>query len=157
MRVAVAGLWHLGTVTAACCAHGGHDVVAFDDDSHVVASLERSALPVEEPGLAELVASGINSHRLGFTDKISAVAGSDVLGVCYDTPVNENDMADTEFVFSRVEKLLPQVSPHALVLMSSQLPVGSTARLNKIRPELTFAYSPENLRLGKAIEVFLKP
>jgi UDPglucose 6-dehydrogenase len=155
--VAVAGLWHLGTVTAACCAHGGHDVVAFDNDSHVVASLERNKLPVEEPGLAELVASGINSHRLSFTDKASAVASSDVLWICYDTPVDENDMADTEFVFSRVEKLAPHLSRHALVVISSQLPVGSTARLNKMRPELTFAYSPENLRLGKAIEVFLKP
>ena len=35
MRVAVAGLWHLGTVTAACCAAAGHEVIGFDDDQAV--------------------------------------------------------------------------------------------------------------------------
>src|SRR5262249_19142379 len=45
----------------------------------------------------------------------------------------------------------------AIVLVSSQLPVGSTARLAAMAPRLRFACSPENLRLGKAIEVFTKP
>jgi UDPglucose 6-dehydrogenase len=157
MRVAVAGLWHLGTVTAACCAHGGHDVVAFDDDSEVAEKLRQNHLPVEEPGLADLIALGVHSQRLSFTGERSAVASCDVLWVCYDTPVDENDRADTDYVFSRVEKLVPHLSARATVLISSQLPVGSTARLNRLRPEMTFAYSPENLRLGKAIEVFLKP
>lgn len=157
MRVAVAGLWHLGTVTAACCAYCGHDVVAFDDDSDLVVNLVDNKLPVEEPGLAELIGAAIASGRLSFTDKVEAIASSDVLWICYDTPVDENDRADTDFVFSRVERILRQVSPHTVVLISSQLPVGSTARLNQYRPDLCFACSPENLRLGKAIEVFLKP
>jgi UDPglucose 6-dehydrogenase len=42
------------------------------------------------------------------------------------------------------------------VLISSQLPVGSCARLEKEFPQLHFASSPENLRLGKAIEAFEK-
>jgi UDPglucose 6-dehydrogenase len=157
MRVTVAGLWHLGAVTAACCAHGGHNVVAFDDDSAVVANLTNNKLPVDEPGLADLTSAGVSAHNLTFTDKAEATANRDVLWICYDTPVDENDIADTDFVYSRIEKLVRLASPGTLVLISSQLPVGSTARMNKIRPDLTFAYSPENLRLGKAIDVFLKP
>ena len=33
MRVCVLGLWHLGTVTAACLAAGGHEVVGLDFES----------------------------------------------------------------------------------------------------------------------------
>jgi UDPglucose 6-dehydrogenase len=157
MRVSVAGLWHLGTVTAACCAQGGHDVTAFDEDSNVIEGLRDGRLPVDEPGLAELTASAVQSGRLRFTNDASALAESEILWICHDTPVDENDTADTEFVNARVRKLLPYLPPKALVVISSQLPVGSTARLNEARPELTFAYSPENLRLGKAIEVFTKP
>ena len=157
MRVSVAGLWHLGTVTAACCAHGGHDVTAFDEDSRVIEELRKGHLPVDEPGLAELTAAAVQSGRLHFTSDASALAESEVLWICHDTPVDEDDTADTEFVYTRVRNLLPYLPPQALVLISSQLPVGSTTKLNEIRPELTFAYSPENLRLGKAIEVFTKP
>lgn len=157
MRVSVAGLWHLGTVTAACCAECGHDVTAFDEDSTVVEELRTGRLPVDEPGLKELTVSAVQSGRLRFTSEASALANSEILWICHDTPVDENDTADTEFVYARVQKLLPYLPAHALVLISSQLPVGSTTQLNQIRPELTFAYSPENLRLGKAIEVFTKP
>lgn len=157
MRVSVAGLWHLGTVTAACCAHGGHAVTAFDEDSNLIEELHKGQLPVDEPGLAELTAAAVQSGRLRFTSDPSALAESEILWICHDTPVDENDTADTEFVYARVRKLLPYLPTQALVLISSQLPVGSTARLSEIRPELTFAYSPENLRLGKAIDVFTKP
>jgi UDPglucose 6-dehydrogenase len=44
-------------------------------------------------------------------------------------------------------------------LISSQVPVGFTRALEKdwSGRNLTFAYSPENLRLGKAIDAFRKP
>ena len=32
MKLAVLGLWHLGTVTAACTAAAGFPTVAIDDD-----------------------------------------------------------------------------------------------------------------------------
>ena len=39
MKVCVAGLWHLGSVTAACLAAAGHDVVGLDADRKTVARL----------------------------------------------------------------------------------------------------------------------
>ena len=67
MRVCVAGLWHLGVVTAACVAAAGHRVVAFDEDEAVVAGLAEGALPVDEPGLADLVRRGLATGSLRFT------------------------------------------------------------------------------------------
>jgi len=157
MKVGVAGLWHLGTVTAACCASAGHAVVAFDDDGQVVNNLRQNKLPVDEPGLAELTRREVEAGRLRFTSDAADLSESEVLWIAYDTPVNEEDVADVEYVNRRVATLLPHLRNGALVLISSQLPVGSTSRLGQRWPELRFAYSPENLRLGKAIEVFTKP
>jgi UDPglucose 6-dehydrogenase len=53
--------------------------------------------------------------------------------------------------------MLKHLRPGAVVIVSSQLPVGSVARLEALRPDVRFAASPENLRLGKAIAVFSDP
>ena len=162
MKIAVAGLWHLGTVTAACLASRGHNVLGFDEPA-VVDRLRRNLLPVAEPGLGELAAQAVTAGRLVYTADASELATTEVLWVCYDTPVDENDIADTEYVVNQTLALLPHLAPGALVLISSQLPVGTTAgleshwRKNGSGRQLRFAYSPENLRLGKAIEVFTNP
>jgi len=158
VKVCVAGLWHLGTVTAACLAAGGHDVTGWDANDATIAALDAGEPPVFEPGLAELVAQGIAAGRLRFTaDRAEALRGAEVLWIAYDTPVDDDDNADVAFVMREVESLLPQVADGALVLISSQMPVGSTRALEAKAPRLHFGYSPENLRLGKAIEVFTKP
>ena len=59
MKVCVLGLWHLGTVTAACLASGGHQVVGLDFDESVIANLKKGKLPLFEPGLEELVKMGL--------------------------------------------------------------------------------------------------
>ena len=89
MRICVAGLWHLGSVTAACLAARGHDVVGYDADAATVSALSAGRPPILEPGLAELVADGIAAGRLRFTaDAADALAGVEVLWVAYDTPVD---------------------------------------------------------------------
>lgn len=160
MRVAVQGLWHLGTVTAACLAHAGKEVVGLDSDAEVVARLGRGEPPIHEPGLPELVGAGLRSGRLRFTtDAASALADADVLWICFDTPVNERDEADVASVRARLEAIRGALRPGTLVLISSQVPVGFTRALARDWGDLglRFGYSPENLRLGKAISVFQTP
>ena len=67
MKVAVLGLWHLGTVTAACTAAAGVLTVGIDDDAQRVAGLARGEPPLFEPGLAELVRAGLDAETLSFT------------------------------------------------------------------------------------------
>jgi UDPglucose 6-dehydrogenase len=163
MDVAVAGLWHLGTVTAACLASAGYRVRAFDQDAETVRGLRNGRLPVAEPGLAELTGRGVASGLLSFSTDPAAVATADIVWITYDTPVDEQDRADVPFVMNSVVALFAHLKRGALVIVSSQLPIGSTARLEQLYraayPDggVSFAYSPENLRLGKAIEVFTRP
>ncbi|HEV2330494.1 MAG TPA: nucleotide sugar dehydrogenase [Verrucomicrobiae bacterium] len=152
--ITVLGLWHLGCVTAACCAKY-FQVAGLDFDRNVIAELNSGKAPLMEPGLDELIAAGIASKKLSFeTNPKTACANADVLWVCYDTPVNDDDESDTEFVLANLRKALKELPESALVLISSQLPVGTCANLEKQFPRIAFAYSPENLRLGKAIDSF---
>ncbi|MCW2982602.1 MAG: UDP-glucose/GDP-mannose dehydrogenase family protein [Conexibacter sp.] len=159
MKVCVAGLWHLGAVTAASLASVGHEVAAFDEDAQVTADLAAGTPPLFEPGLEDLVEQGLAAGTLRATsDPADAVSGAEVLWVTYDTPVDAEDIADVDLVVGRVQALLPLLAAGTVVLISSQLPVGTAARLETEAPAgLSFAVSPENLRLGKAIEVFLQP
>jgi UDPglucose 6-dehydrogenase len=159
LRVCVAGLWHLGVVTAACVAAAGHRVVAYDDDPAVVEGLRRGVLPVDEPGLAELVHQGLQGGSLELTDERDrALEGAEVVWIAYDTPVDADDRADVDFVVTRARALVAGADPAAVILVSSQLPVGSTRTLEDPGGTVrTVAYSPENLRLGDAITAFTHP
>ena len=163
MNIAVAGLWHLGTVTAGCLANAGHSVVGYDQNVDTVCMLRQGSLPVKEPGLSELIAMGVGQGLLSFTSDPAKIAGCDIIWVAYDTPVDEHDQADVDFVVSRIEALFPYLKEDSLIIISSQLPIGTTSqletRLHEKRPgiSVSFAYLPENLRLGKAIEVFNHP
>ena len=156
MKIVVQGLWHLGCVTAACCAKH-FQVAGLDFDAANVAKLNQGQAPLLEPGLNELIAAGIAAKRLSFTtDATAACANADVLWLCYDTPVNDNDESDVESVLANLRKALAQLAKGVLVLVSAQLPVGTCAKLEKEFPQFHFACAPENLRLGKAIDSFEK-
>jgi UDPglucose 6-dehydrogenase len=159
-RVGVLGLWHLGSVTAACLAEGGFDVVGLDPDPEVVAALADGRPPVAEPGLAELIAAGMATGNLRFaTPDADSLAGLAILWVAFDTPVDEEDRVDTEFVVNHVREVLPGLDQGTLVVTSSQLPVGAVGGFEEFaaeagREDLEFAAVPENLRLGKALDSF---
>jgi UDPglucose 6-dehydrogenase len=156
MKIVVHGLWHLGGVTAACCARH-FQVVGLDFDTANVTKLNSGHAPLFEPGLNELIAAGIASKKLSFTtDPKIACANAEILWLCYDTPVDEKDESDAESVLANLRKVLPYLPQGVLVLISSQLPVGTCARLEKEFPQFHIACSPENLRLGKAIDSFEK-
>jgi UDPglucose 6-dehydrogenase len=160
--VCVFGLWHLGSVTAACLAGAGMRVVGIDLDAACIAELAAGRPPISEPGLAELVQQGIGAGTLTFTaDPAEALAEADILWVTFDTPVDDDDHADVARVRAQLDAVRPHLRPGTLVLVSSQVPVGFTADLQRdwraADPSLRFACSPENLRLGQAIEVFRHP
>jgi UDPglucose 6-dehydrogenase len=159
--IGVVGLWHLGCVTAACLAEAGNAVVGVDPDARVVAELAQGRPPIGEPGLAELLADC--AGRLRFSADPLALAQATHAWVAFDTPVDDEDRADVEWTLAHAASYLEHLPADALVIVSSQLPVGSVERL-RARCEalrggapLRFACVPENLRLGRALESFRAP
>jgi UDPglucose 6-dehydrogenase len=163
MKLAVFGLWHLGTVTAACTAAAGVRTVGIDLDRERITRLAAGEPPLYEPGLSDLVRSGIAAGTLTFSADVASVSDADIIWICHDTPVDEEDRADVDAVRKQAESLFVHLKDGAVVLVSAQLPVGSVASLERgFAPQargrtVAFACSPENLRLGRAIEVFQSP
>ncbi|MDR1520900.1 MAG: nucleotide sugar dehydrogenase [Planctomycetota bacterium] len=163
MKAAVLGLWHLGCVCASGCAALGFRVVGWDADPAVVGNLAAGEPSLFEPGLKEQIRAGLESGNLCFeSDPRIALVDADVAWVTYDVPVDEDDIADCDFVFARVAQALPWLKKEAVVVVSSQLPVGSVAKMEVMaagmgRSDLDFACAPENLRLGRALEIFAHP
>lgn len=164
MNVCVQGLWHLGSVTAACLASIGNSVTGLEFDCATVDGLKQGIPPVFEPGLEDVIKRAMASGKLRFTAEAeTALRDIEVLWVAYDTPVDDDDNADVDYVLAQIEQVMPHLPVATTVVISSQLPVGSIRQLEAIArsrfPEkvLGFACCPENLRLGKALDVFLKP
>jgi UDPglucose 6-dehydrogenase len=108
MKVCVEGLWHLGSVTAACLASVGHDVTGLDADAVTIEKLVQGTAPLFEPGLDELLQIGIANGNLGFfTSPVLALEGAEVLWVAFDTPVDDEDQADVAYVQGQIQMALP--------------------------------------------------
>ena len=164
MKICVFGLWHLGSVIASCLAEKGFEVAGLDPDANRIKDLQKGLPPIFEPGLEDLIKKNLANKKLFFTtNEETALEKTDIIWVAFDTPVDEADIADVDYVMDQVIKLFPYLKSEMIILISSQLPVGSTRQVQeaffKKYPEkkLIFAYSPENLRLGRAIESFSKP
>jgi UDPglucose 6-dehydrogenase len=163
-KVCAIGIWHLGSVFSACLADAGYRVVGVDNDTETVSRLNRGIPPIFEPGLEGLVKRNLDSKRLSYTtDLASALKGAKYVLVTLDTPVNDRDEVDLSPVLALIPVLAGHLARGAVIIVSSQVPVGTCGRIKSAilreRPGLDFdiAYSPENLRLGKAIDCFQHP
>ncbi len=163
LRVAVVGAGYLGAVHAVCMAHLGHDVVAVDQDAEKVRALGRAEAPFFEPGLDELLGEVLATGRLRFTEDYADAAGSQVWFICVGTPQRAGEnAADTSYVLAASRSLAAQLSPGALVVGKSTVPVGTAAQLQRILStesgrEVRLAWNPEFLREGLAIQDTLHP
>jgi UDPglucose 6-dehydrogenase len=163
MVVCVYGLWHLGVVTAACLAEH-FQVVGCDPDPSTILGLRAGHPQISEPGLEELVISCSAAGTLSFSFSLDeAVRSANVVWVTFDTPVDSDDVPDHDVIWNHIALLFPLLSDGGIVVISSQVPVGFTGRVvaayRSQYPDrnVTFAYSPENLRLGQALEAFRRP
>ena len=110
MKVVVLGLWHLGCVTAACCAKFV-DVIGLDYNEQTIHDLRAGKPPIFEPGLADLIQTGLLSQRLSFeSDPAIALTGADLLWVSYDTPVDDNDQPDVQPVLEGIERCIASLA-----------------------------------------------
>src|SRR5687768_4026382 len=106
MRIAIFGLGYVGSVSAACLAKAGHDVLGVDVDSHKLELMRQGKSPVTEPDLDDLLALGVRSGKLGVTsDTARAVRDSELSLVCVGTPSRKNGSLESTFLERVVEEI----------------------------------------------------
>lgn len=173
MRIAIFGLGYVGTVTAAGLASQGHEVVGVDVDATKVSAIQQGRSPVVEPGLDQLVASGVADGLLTAThDAYEAVSRADVSLVCVGTPSGSHGETDLGFIRRALEDIrdamtavTPPASGHHSVIIRSTVPPGTGADL--VAPVFSgaapagwrvgTAMCPEFLREGTGVRDFFAP
>jgi len=160
-KIGVVGLWHLGCVISAAWSKLGLPVVGFDYSQDLIENLNKHKPPIFEPHLQETLASSLAAGRLQFTTKIEMLKDCDFVFLAYDTPVLDDDTSDLSPLKKAIGDLTNVMKNDSVVIVSSQTPVGTCCAfrelLQKSNPSVELVYSPENLRLGEAIECYLKP
>ena len=161
MKIGVAGLWHLGVTYAVGFAELGHDVIGYDPNADSIEGFQSGELRVHEPGLVDLLKSNAEGKRLKFTSQVSDLENLELFVLAYDTPVDDNDNADVDYVMSEFKRIAKHLNADTHVMLSSQLPVGSSEVITGLLAEKEHRgrvlVQPENLRLGKAIDSFFQP
>lgn len=168
MKIAVIGTGYVGSVTGACFAEMGNNVICVDKDQAKVDQFASGNVPLHEKGLDELVENNLKNGTLSFTvDFENAVKKSDIVFIAVGTPPNEDGSADLSHVLD-VAKSIGQIMDHPLIVIDkSTVPVG-TAELvkNTITEELqkrgenieiNVVSNPEFLAQGTAVNDFLEP
>jgi len=139
----------------------GRRVLAIDPHGAIGAGFREGRAPVREPGLVETISDGLRSGSVRFSSDPAELARCSLVFIAHDTTVREDDSTDLSEVWQSLEMVATNAAPDVTVVVSSQLPVGTARamrerlRARKDRAELV--YVPENLRLGEAIDRYLRP
>lgn len=149
--VAFVGMSHLGLVSAAAVASKGFPTIGIDPDRALVERLTAGDLPVREPGLQELIASG----RPAFSHDLADVGRCDLVYISPDVPTDDNGQSELAGIEALIAEVLPRLSPEAVLVVLCQVPPGFTRgiRLDAARR----FYQVETLVSGRAVERATEP
>ncbi|MGE5570921.1 MAG: UDP-glucose dehydrogenase family protein [Rhodospirillales bacterium] len=162
---AIVGLGYVGCVTAACLARLGHRVIGVDRDGYKVETVLAGRAPFFEPGLEELVESGIASGRLtASTDLRATIEKSDIALICVGTPSERNGSPSLEQlrrVCSEIADCLRGRARRLIVAVRSTVLPGTCEAVVATALEgggqAAIVSNPEFLREGGAVRDFLEP
>ncbi len=164
-NVAVLGLGYVGSVSAACLADIGHNVVGADRDDHKVQAILAGRAPFYEPGLEPLVRKNVEAGRLtATTSTADALRNADVALVCVGTPSEKNGNLGLEQlrrVAGDIAACVSQLSKPLTVAIRSTVFPGTCEEvvqpIFRDSPNVSIVSNPEFLREGAAVKDFIEP
>jgi UDPglucose 6-dehydrogenase len=162
MNVAVIGAGYVGLATAVGLATLGHSVRVGERDEARVEALRQGKSPIYEPELSSFLQDAVDGGRLVVhTSNTEVVVGAQVVFLAVPTPQGEDGSADTSIVYAVLDEIASHLSPSAIVVLKSTVPVGTVGRVQDVLRELgsdaVAISNPEFLREGSAISDFLHP
>jgi len=174
-KIGIIGTGHVGLVTGACFAKLGNIVFCVDSDSEKIEKLKKGIIPFYEPGLEQIVESGLKNKKLLFVKSVDdLVKSAEIIFICVGTPASLDGRADLSYVEQasvQIAKALKKIKSkrdrkhnYKLVVEKSTVPVltGQWVKrtIELIAPtgvDFDVAANPEFLREGSAIKDFFKP
>jgi GDP-mannose 6-dehydrogenase len=127
MRIIVWGLGYVGTVSAACLAGLGHEVIGVEPNLTKVEALNAGSSVIKEPGLEDLVSRMVEVGRLRATqDGACLIPWGDLSLICVGTPAAPDGSPVLDYVrkvsLDIARGLRNAANYHVVVLRSTVFP-----------------------------------
>jgi GDP-mannose 6-dehydrogenase len=171
LKISVFGMGYVGTVSAGCLAHDGHQVIGVDPVRTKVDLINAGKPPIIEADIGELIARTVKVGSLRATsDQDQAIADTELSFVCVGTPSQSNGNLDLTYI-RRVCELIGKAlkdksTRHTVVIRSTILP-GTMRQIvipileeyscKKAGVDFGVCNNPEFLREGSAVKDFNSP
>ena len=171
MRVSVFGLGYVGSVSAACLAESGNDVIGIDPNATKVDLINNGRSPVIEKGLDDLIGANVAAGRLrAARNGVDTLPATDLSMVCVGTPSRSNGSLDPQYL-ERVSKQIGETLRgrddfHVVVIRSTVLPgtmrtliIPTLEKASGKRAGVDFGVcnNPEFLREASAVRDYHHP
>ena len=171
MNISIFGLGYVGSVSAACLAHQGYNVIGIDSNPMKVDMINAGKAVIVEPELSELTAQVVAKGNLRAThDIFDAVLNSELSFVCVGTPSKKDNGLDLQYIERFCEDigcvLRDKNDYHILAFRSTMLP-GSIRNVvipiiekcsgKKEGEAFSVCINPEFMKEGTAIHDFHFP
>lgn len=169
MKISVIGTGYVGTVSAACFAELGHEVICVDVEQSKINRINAGIPPIYEEGLSELLKKHAGKRLCATSDYDFAVMNSGVSFICVGTPSDSEGSIDLSIVkaasASLGKSLRKKKDYHVIVVKSTVVPETTEKVVlpiiekhsGKHLGEFGIAMNPEFLREGKAVYDFMHP
>jgi GDP-mannose 6-dehydrogenase len=171
MKIGIFGMGYVGVVSGACLLRDGHVVCGVDPVEAKVQELMEGRSPIQEPGVAELLAAGYEAGRvMASTDPMDGVNGMDMVWVCVGTPSSLEkgiNLAHVEAVMGQIGAAMKESGSRPLVVLRSTVLPGSMETLViptlekssglKAGRDFHAVFHPEFLREATAVADFDAP
>jgi UDP-N-acetyl-D-mannosaminuronic acid dehydrogenase len=166
-QVCVVGLGYIGLPTAAIIARAGCPVLGLDVSDHVVETINRGEIHIEEVDLDGLVQAVV---QRGLLKAAIEIEPADVFVIAVPTPFHNDGQhtPDTSYVMDAVSKVAGVLKKGDCIILESTSPVGTTEAMRDLlaekrpdlampglsegTPDVSIAYCPERVLPGKILE-----
>jgi GDP-mannose 6-dehydrogenase len=171
LKISIFGLGYVGTVSAACFAREGHEVLGVDPVQTKVDLVNAGRSPIIEVEIGEIVAATVRSGKLRATsDPAEAIQSTELSFICVGTPSQANGNLDLRYIRRICEQigaaLKGKSARHVVVVRSTILP-GTMRHIvipileessgKKAGVDFGVCHNPEFLREGTAVKDFHNP
>jgi UDPglucose 6-dehydrogenase len=169
MKVVVIGAGYVG-ITLAGLTEFGHDITILGRDREKADRISRGVPPIYEPGLEEILVSGIKKGLFRATTDYSVVKDADVIFICVGTPSKEDgsiDLSQVEACSRSIGAQLRQAEGYKVVVVKSTCLPGTTTDFvipiieeesgKKAGRDFGVCMNPEFLREGNGVYDFMNP
>src|SRR3989344_9579026 len=99
-------------------------------------NLNKYILPLAEPELAKIIKKNIENGRLSFSNEFKQLKTRDIVWLAFDTPVDDRGNVDLGPIRVFFRKNVGFFKNNALIIISSHVPVGTCAEIEKFLAKL---------------------